>query len=150
MVKAQTLPEVLTAENLEAASVAILEDSDAFNQIIHNPNCRIRIIVHIRHHNKYIKTFRSKIQIPIFSRKLLDFNFRIETFKKQILKIKTLGFRIQIFNRNHRLKYLLHILITCLIQNKVKLPVIITYLNHLATNCIVRPKSSALWSTKSV
>ena len=124
VVKPQFLPEVIIAETLEAASAVILEDSEDLDQIIKDLNGRIRTKVHIRHDNSHIKVFRSKIQILFFSRNLPVSNLRIKTFKIKISKIKTLSLRIQMFNRNHRLKSLLQILITCLIQNQLRSPVI--------------------------
>ena len=56
-----------------------------------------------------------------FSRNLPVSNIRIQTFKIKTLKIKIHSLRIQVFNRNHRLKSLLQILITCLIHNKLRL-----------------------------
>ena len=117
--------KVIIAELLEAASAVILEDSEDLDRIIHDLNGKIRTKIQIRHDNSHIKTFRSKIQIPFFSRNRPLSNLRITTFKINILKIKTHSLRIQIFNRNHRLKSLLpQILITCLIHNKLRLLVI--------------------------
>ena len=112
------------AEILEAASAVIIEDSEDLNQIIRDLNGRIRTKLHIHHDNSYINIFRSKTQITFFSRSLPVSNLRIQTFKIKILKIKTHSLRIQIFNRNSRLKSLLQILITCLIHNKLRPPVI--------------------------
>ena len=78
----------------------------------------------IRHDNSHMKTLRSKIQIPFFSLNLPGSNLRIKTFKIRILRIKTQSLRIQFFNRNYRLKSFLQILITCLIYNKLRSPVI--------------------------
>ena len=124
VVKTQILLEVIIAEILEAASAVILEDSEDLDQIIKDLNGRIRTKVHIRHDNSPIKTFRSKIQILFFSRNLPVSNLKIKTFKIKILKIKTHSLRVQISNRNSRLKSLLQILITCLIRNKLRSPVI--------------------------
>ena len=59
-----------------------------------------------------------------FSRDLPVSNLKVKSFKIKILKIKTHSLRIHIFNRNYRLKYLLQILITCPIHNKLRSPVI--------------------------
>ena len=150
MVKTRILPEVIIAEILEAASAVMLEDSEALDQIIKDLNGRIRTKIHIHHDNSHIKTFRSKIQIPFFSRNLPVSNIRMQTFKIKTLKIKTHNLRIQIFNRNHRLKSLLQILnhmpytqetqITC---HKCGYP------NHLATNCTVRKNPPRRGAQKS-
>ena len=79
--------------------------------------------IHKHHDNSHNKIYRSKIQI-FFSRNLLVSNLRNKNFKIKNLKIKTHSLRTQIFNRNHRLKSLLQILITCLIHNKLRSPVI--------------------------
>ena len=121
VVKTQIHPEVIIAEILEAASAVIIEDSEDLDQIIKDLNGRIRTKVHMRHDNSHIKTFRSKFQIPFFSRNLPVSNLRIRTFKIKILKVKTHSLKIQIFNHNHRLKSLIQILITCLTHNKLRL-----------------------------
>ena len=113
--KTQILLGVIIAEILEAASAVIIEDLEDLDQIIKDLNGRIRTKIHIRHDNSHINIFRSKTQIPFFSRNLPVSNLRIQTFK-----IKTHSRRIQILNRNNRLKSLLQILITCLIHNKLR------------------------------
>ena len=91
------------------------------DQIIEDLNGRIRTKIHIRHDNSHINIFRSKTQIPFFSRNLPVSKLTIQTFKIKILKTKTHSLRIQIFNRNRRLKSLRQILITCLIHSKLRL-----------------------------
>ena len=121
VVKTQVLPEVITPAILEAASAVILEDSEDLDRIIHDLNGRIRIYATTPVVSKF---FSSKIQIPFFSLCLPVSNLRIKTFKIKILRIKIHSLRIQFFNRNHRWKSLLQILITCLIHNKLRSPVI--------------------------
>ena len=116
--------EVIIAEFLEASSAVMIEDSEDLDQIINDLNGRIRFKVHIRHDNNHIETFPSKTQIPFFSRSIPVSNLRIKTSKIKVLKIKTHSLSIQIFNRNSRLKSLIQILITCLIHNKLRSPVI--------------------------
>ena len=67
------------------------------------------------------QNFPQQISNFFFSRNLPVSNLRIQTLKIKILKIKTHSLRNQIFNRNHRLKSLLQILITCLMHNKLRL-----------------------------
>ena len=80
--------------------------------------------IHINHDNSHLKIFSSKIQILFFRRYFSVSNLRIQTFKIETSKIKTHSLRIQVFNRNHRLKSVLQILITRLIHNKLRSPVI--------------------------
>ena len=104
--KSQILPEVLIAEILEATSTVLVEDSEDLDPILNDLNGRIRVKVHISHDKNHIKVFRSKIQIPFFSRNLPVSKLRIQTVKIEILKIKNHSLRIQIFNCNHHLKSL--------------------------------------------
>ena len=60
----------------------------------------------------------------IFQPQSSGFQPQNPNFKIKIIKIKTHSLRNQIFNRNHRLKSLLQILITWLIHNKLRSPVI--------------------------
>ena len=80
--KTQILLGVIIAENLEAASAVIIEDSEDLDRIIHNLNGRIRTRVHIRHDNSPVKTFRSKTQILFFSAAIFQFPTSESKFSK--------------------------------------------------------------------
>ena len=83
MVKTQLLPEIINTEILKAAYAEILEVFEDLDRITHDVNGRIRTKLHNCHDNSHVKTFRSKIQIPFFSRVLLVSYVRIRTLKNQ-------------------------------------------------------------------
>ena len=112
------------AEIEEAIFALLIEDSEDLKRIIHDLNSRMKTKVHIRHDTSHIKIFRRKIQLHFFSRNLLVCKLRINIFKFKTLRIKTHSLRIENFNSNHLLKSLLHILITYLLQSKLRLFVI--------------------------
>ena len=139
VVKTQILQEVLTEEILVADLKVAIEDSEDFDRTIKDLNGRTRTKVHIRHNNSRMKFF-SKIQFPFFSCNLLAFNLRIKTFKFKLLRFKTHSLRIQIFNRDHRLKSSLDPdpnYMSCTQQTQITCHKC-GYPNHLATDCTVR------------